>query len=112
MQNSTDAFHQGLQRTKTRFLGRISRVLLGRQRIDEEKLDEIEEILLSADVDLETTQKIISGLSTRVKQNTTLIKLSYYSYFKKKYKTDYLQLISRLISYQRKAIPTLYCLLE
>ena len=80
MKDSSQSFRQGLLRTKTYFFSRLGRAFLGRESVTEEMMDEIEEALLSSDVDLETTQRIISGLSLRAKQlsyfdKTELLKL-------------------------------------
>jgi fused signal recognition particle receptor len=57
---------EGLQKTKEGFLGKISRAIAGKSKIDEEVLDNLEEALISADVGVETTVKIIERIEQRV----------------------------------------------
>lgn len=57
---------QGLEKTKQSLFGRISKTLLGKSRIDEDVLDELEEILITGDVGVETTIKIIDRIRDRV----------------------------------------------
>lgn len=72
MKDSTKAFEQGLRRTQSHFWGRLSRTLMGKRAVEESLLDEIEEILLSADVGLKATQQIISALEARVQKDKYL----------------------------------------
>lgn len=57
----------GLSRTRTNFVDRISKVISGKTKIDDELIDEIEEVLLSADVGFAATEKIVGDIRTRVK---------------------------------------------
>jgi fused signal recognition particle receptor len=57
---------QGLSRTKETFFGRISRALVGKSKVDDEVLDELEEILISSDVGVETTLRIIERIQQRI----------------------------------------------
>jgi fused signal recognition particle receptor len=57
---------QGLEKSKTSFFSKISKALVGKSRIDEEVLDELEEILISSDVGVDTTIKIIERIRQRV----------------------------------------------
>jgi fused signal recognition particle receptor len=57
---------QGLQKTKENFLGKIGRAIAGKSAIDAEVLDNLEEALISADVGVDTTVKIIGGIEKRV----------------------------------------------
>ncbi len=57
---------QGLEKTKTSFLGKLSRAVAGKSKVDYDTLDEIEEALITSDVGLETTVKIIERLERRV----------------------------------------------
>ena len=56
----------GLQKTKEGFLSKISKAIVGKNKIDEEVLDNLEDALISADVGVETTVKIINRIETRV----------------------------------------------
>ena len=50
---------KGLEKTKEGFFGKLSRAVAGKSTVDEEVLDELESILISGDVGLDTTVKII-----------------------------------------------------
>jgi fused signal recognition particle receptor len=56
----------GLEKTKVGLLSRINRLIRGKKTVDDEVLDELEEILVSADVGVETTVKIIDRIRARV----------------------------------------------
>ena len=57
---------KGLEKTKTNIFSKITRAVAGKSTVDEEVLDELEQILISADVGLETTIKIIERIEARV----------------------------------------------
>ncbi|GAA4307900.1 signal recognition particle-docking protein FtsY [Compostibacter hankyongensis] len=57
---------EGLQKTKENFLGKIGRALAGKSTVDEEVLDNLEEALISADVGVDTTVKLIGRIEQRV----------------------------------------------
>ena len=52
---------KGLEKTKTGFFDKINRAVAGKDTVDEEVLDELESILISSDVGLDTTVKIIEA---------------------------------------------------
>lgn len=56
---------QGLEKTKTGLLDRIGKALIGKTTVDDDFLDELEEILVTSDVGIETTLKIIDRLKDR-----------------------------------------------
>lgn len=56
---------RGLEKTKEGVLGRIKRALVGRSTIDDDFLDELEEIFITADVGAETTLRIIDRIQQR-----------------------------------------------
>lgn len=58
--------NEGLQKTKQGFFSKISKAVAGKSTVDIEFLDELEEILISSDVGLPTTIKIIDRLEARV----------------------------------------------
>lgn len=64
--------NQGLDKTKTSFFGKISKAVAGKDRVDEEVLDELENILITSDVGLETTVKIIARIEARVAKDKYL----------------------------------------
>lgn len=57
---------KGIEKTKDSFFGKIARAVTGKSSIDEEVLDEVEMALISADVGIETTVKIIERMRERV----------------------------------------------
>jgi fused signal recognition particle receptor len=57
---------EGLQKTKQGFLNRVTKAIAGKSTVDEEVLDSLEEALISADVGVETTVKIIHRIEERV----------------------------------------------
>jgi fused signal recognition particle receptor len=57
---------QGLQKTKESFFSKITKVIAGKGTVDEEVLDELENALVSADVGIETTVRIIEEIEARV----------------------------------------------
>jgi fused signal recognition particle receptor len=68
-QNKLEA---GLAKTKNSFLSRLGKVVVGKTKIDEDFLDELESILIQADVGVATTLKIIDGLEDRTKKEKYL----------------------------------------
>jgi len=61
-----ESLEQGLEKTKVGLLARINRLIRGKKTVDDEVLDELEEILVSSDVGVETTVKIIDRLRARI----------------------------------------------
>ncbi len=57
---------QGLEKTKTNLFDKISKALVGKTTVDDDFLDQLEEILVTSDVGVETTLKIIDRLQKRV----------------------------------------------
>ena len=57
---------KGLEKTKTSVFNRISHAIAGKSKVDDEVLDELEEILITSDVGVETTLKIIDRIEKRV----------------------------------------------
>ena len=58
---------QGLEKTKKSFFSKIASTVAGKSKVDEEVLDDLEEVLVSSDVSVKTTLKIIKRLEERVK---------------------------------------------
>jgi fused signal recognition particle receptor len=61
-----DTLDKGLEKSKTSIFDKISKAIVGKSKVDEEVLDELEEILISSDVGVETTIKIIKRIEARV----------------------------------------------
>lgn len=60
---------QGLEKTKNSFFSKIANTVAGKSKIDDEVLDNLEEVLVSSDVSVKTTLKIIQRLEERVKKD-------------------------------------------
>lgn len=57
----------GLEKTRTGLFSKISRLIFSKSKVDENVLDELEEILITSDVGVDTTLKIIDKIKERVK---------------------------------------------
>ena len=62
-------FSKGVKKTNENFFQRISRAVVGKSRVSEDVLDAIEEALVSSDMGVETTLKIIDNLEDRVEKD-------------------------------------------
>jgi fused signal recognition particle receptor len=60
---------KGLEKTSSSFFNKISKVIVGKSKVDDEVLDELEEILISSDVGVKTTLKIIDSIESRVSKD-------------------------------------------
>src|SRR5580765_3385183 len=67
-----ESLDSGLQKTKQGFLSRITKAIAGKSVVDEEVLDNLEEALVSADVGIDTTVKIIDRVEKRVAKDKYL----------------------------------------
>jgi fused signal recognition particle receptor len=63
---------KGLEKTKTSLFGKLTKAIAGKSTIDEEVLDELEQVLISSDVGLDTTVKIIERIEARVAKDKYL----------------------------------------
>lgn len=68
-QEQKEALDQGLQKTKTSFLSKITKAIAGKDTVDEEVLDNLEDALVGADVGIDTTVAIIERIEQRVKKD-------------------------------------------
>ena len=60
---------KGLSKTHESLVGRIDTLLLGKKKVDAETLEELEEILITADIGLSTTVELVRSLEQRLKRN-------------------------------------------
>ena len=67
-----EKLENGLERTRTSFLDKLSKAVIGKSKIDDDFLDSIEELLISSDVGVETTVKIINRIESRVSKDKYL----------------------------------------
>lgn len=59
----------GLQKTKNALFGRVHDLFISMRKVDEDLLDELEEILITSDVGVETTEKIIAKLRRKIQED-------------------------------------------
>ncbi len=64
-----ETLNKGLEKTKMSVMQKISRAIVGKSKIDDEVLDNLEEVLITSDVGVETTLKIIKRIEERVIQD-------------------------------------------
>ena len=64
-----DSLDKGLARTKESLFKKLGRLILGKHKVDDSVLDELEEALVTSDVGVDTTLKIIDRIQARVKQD-------------------------------------------
>lgn len=67
-----ESLDKGLEKTKEGFFSRMAKAVAGKSTVDEEVLDSLEEALVSADVGIDTTVKIIGRIEERVKRDRYL----------------------------------------
>lgn len=67
-----ESLDAGLQKTKESFFSKLGKAVLGKTTVDAEVLDNLEEILISSDVGVETTVKIIERIEKRVARDKYL----------------------------------------
>ncbi|RYE26755.1 MAG: signal recognition particle-docking protein FtsY, partial [Sphingobacteriaceae bacterium] len=63
---------KGLEKTKDNFLSKITKAVAGKSTVDEEVLDDLEEVLVTSDVGVTTTLKIIKRIEERVARDKYL----------------------------------------
>ena len=67
-----EVLNKGLEKTKENVFSRLSRAVIGKSKVDEEVLDNLEEALVSSDVGVATTLKIIERIEARVARDKYL----------------------------------------
>jgi len=67
-----ESLDQGLAKTKESVFQKLSRAVVGKSRVDDEVLDNLEEVLITSDVGVDTTLKIISRIEERVDRDKYL----------------------------------------
>lgn len=61
-----ESLDKGLEKTKESFFGKITRAVAGKSKVDDEVLDNLEEVLVTSDVGVDTTLNIIKRIEERV----------------------------------------------
>ncbi len=67
-----EVLDKGLEKTRTSVFSRLTKAIAGKSKVDETVLDDLEEILVTSDVGVETTLKIISRIESRVARDKYL----------------------------------------
>src|SRR5210317_942869 len=63
---------KGLEKSKTSFFDKLSKAVAGKSKVDDDVLDDLEEVLVSSDVGVNTTLKIIERIEERVSKDKYL----------------------------------------
>lgn len=64
--NKKEVLDNGLEKTKQSVFGKIARAIAGKSTVDDDVLDNLEEVLITSDIGVETTLKIIKRIEERV----------------------------------------------
>ena len=64
-----ETLDQGLEKTKESFFGKLTRAVAGKSKVDDEVLDNLEEVLVTSDVGVDTTLNIIKRIEARVERD-------------------------------------------
>jgi fused signal recognition particle receptor len=64
-----ETLDKGLEKTKTSFLSKLSKAVAGKSKVDDDVLDNLEEVLVTSDVGVATTLKIIERIEARVSKD-------------------------------------------
>lgn len=67
-----ETLDKGLEKSKTTFFDKLSKAVAGKNKVDDDVLDNLEEILVSSDVGVDTTLKIIGRIEERVAKDKYL----------------------------------------
>jgi fused signal recognition particle receptor len=67
-----DSLDKGLEKTKESFFSKLARTVVGKSKVDAEVLDNLEEVLISSDVGVQTTLKIIERIEQRVAKDKVM----------------------------------------
>lgn len=71
-EENRDKIESGLQKTRESVFAKLSKAVAGKSKVDAEVLDELEEVLISSDVGVDTTIKIIEAIEERVAKDKYL----------------------------------------
>ncbi|ULC60534.1 signal recognition particle-docking protein FtsY [Flaviramulus sp. BrNp1-15] len=67
-----ETLDKGLEKSKSSFFGKLSKAVAGKSKVDDEVLDNLEEVLVSSDVGVNTTLKVIERIEERVSKDKYL----------------------------------------
>ncbi|HSN47891.1 MAG TPA: signal recognition particle-docking protein FtsY [Flavobacterium sp.] len=71
-EQAKQSLDKGLEKSKTSFFSKLTKAVAGKSKVDDEVLDNLEEILVSSDVGVNTTLKIITRIEKRVAEDKFL----------------------------------------
>ena len=68
-----ETLDQGLEKTKQSVFSKLTRAIAGKSKVDDDVLDNLEEVLITSDVGVDTTLKIIERIEERVARDKKTI---------------------------------------
>ena len=69
-----ETLDKGLEKTKTSVFSKLARAVAGKSKVDDDVLDNLEEVLITSDVGVDTTLKIIGRIEERVARASCAMK--------------------------------------
>ena len=67
--NKKETLDKGLEKTKQSVFGKLTKAIAGKSKVDDDVLDNLEEVLITSDVGVDTTLKIIHRIEERVQRD-------------------------------------------
>lgn len=80
--NKKETLEQGLSKTKESILSKINRAIAGKSKVDDDVLDQLEEVLITSDVGVDTTLRIIDRIEKRIERDKYLTTKELYTYLR------------------------------
>lgn len=68
-EEQTETLNKGLEKTKESFFGKLTRAVAGKSKVDDDVLDNLEEVLVTSDVGVDTTLNVIRRIEERVERD-------------------------------------------
>ena len=68
-EEQVETLDKGLEKTKESFFGKLTRAVAGKSKVDDDVLDNLEEVLVTSDVGVDTTLNIIHRIEERVERD-------------------------------------------
>ena len=67
-----ETLNKGLEKSKNTFFDRLGKAIIGKSKVDDDVLDDLEEVLIASDVGVNTTLKIVDRIQARVAKDKYL----------------------------------------
>ena len=67
-----ETLDKGLEKSKSSFFSKLNKAIAGKSKVDDEVLDDLEEVLITSDVGVDTTLRVIERIETRVSKDKFL----------------------------------------